>query len=114
MFLVTGIIMRVYFPDKEAISVDLRLLMRSRHIYILFNSVAHLLIGIYGASAEAGWRRMLQNAGSVLLILASALAVTAFFTEVFDFREFSVLSALGVQATFVGALLHVLGGWKRE
>lgn len=35
VFTVTGKYMRVDFPDKDAIDQFLRILMRSRHIYIL-------------------------------------------------------------------------------
>jgi hypothetical protein len=45
VFLVTGKFMRVDFPDKEVIPQDLRILMRSRHIYILFSALLHLLLG---------------------------------------------------------------------
>lgn len=40
-FTTTGSYMRD-FPDKGAISQELRLLMRSRHIYILFSALIHL------------------------------------------------------------------------
>jgi hypothetical protein len=38
---------KVDFPDKEIIPQDFRLLMRSRHIYILFSGFIHLLLGVY-------------------------------------------------------------------
>jgi cytochrome b subunit of formate dehydrogenase len=47
VFLVTGKFMRADFPDKEIIAQEFRLLMRSRHIYILLSSLIHILLGLY-------------------------------------------------------------------
>src|SRR5262249_11930247 len=45
VFVITGRYMRLDFPDKDVISPDLRVLMRSRHIYILFSALIHLTLG---------------------------------------------------------------------
>ncbi|MDQ3062316.1 MAG: hypothetical protein M3R14_05560, partial [Acidobacteriota bacterium] len=68
IFLVTGKFMRGDFPDKEIIPQDFRLLMRSRHIYILFSSFIHILLGAYLQIEKRIWRKTLQLFGSILLI----------------------------------------------
>src|SRR5258708_21131167 len=57
IFLITGKYMRVDFPDKEIIPQDLRLLMRSRHIYILFSALIHLALGVYLQIRPLAWQK---------------------------------------------------------
>jgi hypothetical protein len=45
VFTITGSYMRVDFPDKDAISQELRVLMRARHIYTLFSALIHMALG---------------------------------------------------------------------
>ena len=47
VFVTTGKYMRIDFPDKDLIAPELRLLMRSRHIYILFSALIHMVLGVY-------------------------------------------------------------------
>ena len=111
LFLVTGQLMYFHFPDKLAIETDYRLLMRSRHIYILFSALIHMLVGALAWSVD-GWRKWMQLAGTVLLYLGSVLVSTGFFVEVFEYKEFSDISALGVQATFAGSIAFLISAKK--
>lgn len=67
VFLITGKFMRADFPDKELIPQDFRLLMRSRHIYILLSSLIHIVLGIYLQISKETWRKILQIFASILL-----------------------------------------------
>lgn len=58
-FAMTGGYMRADFPDKDIIPQELRLLMRSRHIYILFSSLIHLSLGVYLTISHVKWRSVL-------------------------------------------------------
>ena len=60
VFTQTGEYMRVDFPDKDAISQELRILMRSRHIYILFSALIHLALGVYLQMRPGTARKLLQ------------------------------------------------------
>jgi len=60
VFAVTGSHMRADFPDKEIIPQELRLLMRSRHIYILFSALIHLTLGLYLRINPGKWLRSMQ------------------------------------------------------
>src|SRR5690349_6421776 len=77
VFLATGRFMRVDFPEKDAIPQEFRMLMRSRHIYILFSSLMHILLGLYLQIQPQAWRKYLQISGSLLLIVSSVLFVWA-------------------------------------
>ena len=95
VFVTTGKYMRVDFPDKDIIPQDLRLLMRSRHIYILFSALIHLSLGAYLQMRPQVWRRAFQYVGSVLLVMSSGVLLWAFIVETYELAHFSDLSRNG-------------------
>ncbi len=110
VFTVTGRYMRVDFPDKDAIDQFLRVLMRSRHIYILFSALIHLALGVYMTLRPQVWRKALQIAGSTALVAASVLLVWAWRVETYDLQQFSDLSRNGIYLSLWGVGLHLIGG----
>ena len=102
--------MRADFPDKDVIPQDLRLLMRSRHIYILFSSLIHLALGVYLTMRPGAIRRMVQYAGSLLLTAASPLLLWAFIAETYHLGHMSDISRYGIYASLAGLGLHLVGG----
>lgn len=116
VFTVTGSYMRADFPDKEAIPPELRLLMRSRHIYILFSALLHLTLAAYVRTGPFKPARIMQFAGSALLSISSFYLVRAFIVETYSAQTFSDLSRSGIYASLAGVVLHLLGGLgqKRE
>ncbi|MEP7075018.1 MAG: hypothetical protein ABI878_04340 [Acidobacteriota bacterium] len=114
VFVTTGRLMSVDFPDKDLITPELRLLMRSRHIYILFSALIHLGLGLYLQLRPQTWRRIVQYAGSIILILSSSLLICAFFAETFSFQHFSAFSRYGIILSLVGIGLHLIGGFSRQ
>jgi hypothetical protein len=115
-FVVTGRYMRLDFPDKDAISPELRILMRSRHIYILFSALIHLGLGIYIQIRGPLAQRVLQYAGSLVLILSSVLLIRAFVVETYSLQHFSNISRYGIYTALAGIGLHLLGGiqWQKQ
>ncbi len=112
-FLITGQLMRHHSPPLVTMSDSVRLMYRSRHIYILAAGLLHLILGIYW-QALTGWRRRLQSAGSVLLVAAVPLLIAAFFVEPsLDLRDAGMWSHLGLYSLFAGAMLHAICGIKR-
>lgn len=110
VFTITGSYMRVDFPDKETISQELRLLMRSRHIYILFNALIHVVLGIYLQVRPHLWRSLMQYGGSIALAAASVYLVLAWRTETYALGHFSDLSREGIYLSLAGVGLHLIGG----
>jgi len=110
VFTQTGAYMRADFPDKEAIPQELRLLMRSRHIYILFSALIHLALGIYMQIRPAVWQKTVQYSGSAVLFASSVLLVWAFITETYSLQHFSDISRFGIYTSLAGVGLHLLGG----
>jgi hypothetical protein len=113
VFLTTGQFMRADFPDKEIIPQELRLLMRSRHIYILFCGFLHILLGVY-LQMRTDRKRWLQYAGSVLLYLSGGLLTWAFVAETYTFAHFSEISRFGIYTSLAGVALHLIGGMRKR
>ena len=110
VFTQTGEYMRADFPDKEAISQDLRTLMRSRHIYILVSALIHMVLGVYMQMRPERWRKVLQIAGSLLLVVASGLLLYAFIVETYQLQAYSDFSRNGIYISLAGVGLHLIGG----
>lgn len=111
VFAVTGKFMRWDFPDKEIIPQDLRILMRSRHIYILFSSLIHLLLGVYLQISTKTWQKTLQVFGSTLLIIASGLLIAGFIYDTYYAKTFSDVARFGIYLSLGGVAFHLIGGF---
>lgn len=112
VFTITGQYMRADFPDKEAIPQELRLLMRSRHIYILFSAFVHIALGVYLQLRQPKWQRVVQYAGSVGLFVSSVLLTWAFIAETYSYGKFSEISRFGIYTSLGGVALHLIGGLR--
>jgi hypothetical protein len=77
LFLATGIYMRTQqtflLPD------GVRLLYRSRHIYLLLSALLNLLVGIQYRAAASG--KAIRAIGSVLILIAPPFLFAAFFLD---------------------------------
>jgi hypothetical protein len=109
-FVVSGRFMRNDFPDKEIIDQEFRLLMRSRHIYILFSALIHLTLGAYLRLGPVKPAKIMQCAGSVVLIISSIYLAWAFVVETYSTHHFTDLSRSGIYAALAGVALHLIGG----
>ncbi len=113
-FCITGRMMRLDFPDKDLIQPDLRILMRSRHIYILFSSLIWLVLGVYFRFSPRGWQRVFQVLGSLTLLLAAAHLVWGWYLESYELAHFSDVSRWGIYLSLAGVGFHVIGGIGHE
>ncbi len=114
VFVTTGKFMRVDFPDKDIIPQDLRILMRSRHIYILFSAMIHLMLGVYLQIRPQPWRKIVQYGGSAVLVASSLVLVWGWYTETYSLQHFSDISRNGIYASLWGIGLHLIGGLGRK
>ena len=106
--------MRWDFPDKEIIPTELRILMRSRHIYILFSALLHLLLGVYLQISAQLWRKIFQIIGSILLILASSLLISGFIYDTYYAKTFSDVARFGIYLSLAGVGFHLIGGFAAK
>jgi len=81
----------------------------SRHIYLLGAALVNLMLGLYLRDCTAGWRRVLQAIGSVMILLAPVLLALAFFAESpLGLAGRSWRTANGIYGLFAGAMLHLI------
>lgn len=107
-FLLTGQFMRFHAPPMSTLSDSTRLLFRSRHIYILSSGLINLMLGLYLHPLPEGWRRVVQTAGSALLLGAPVPLLAAFVVEPHTrFLEHTLYSSAGLYALFGGAMAHL-------
>lgn len=77
VFLITGQFMRRHQPPMTAFTPEVRLLFRSRHIYILAGGLVNLMLGLY-LQRSPNWRGRAQVVGSILLLASPAHLIVAF------------------------------------
>ena len=77
VFLLTGQYMDKYLNHMAGAPDGLRMLYRTRHIFILLAGLLNLGIAAYVTLHPQLWRRILQFAGSGLIIIASSLFIVA-------------------------------------
>jgi len=81
-----------------------RMMFRSAHIYLLLASLINLALGL---SKQQGQGK-LQNIASVLILIAPALMLTAFFLEP-GLESFErPFAGPGIYALFAGMLLNFI------
>ncbi len=105
VFLATGQYMIRHRPPVDEMEQGLRLLYRSRHVYILFGGLLNLLLGLVPPVTAGGWRRAAAAAGALLVAAAPVLLVAAFYVDTGVIGQPSPLGLLGVEAAFGGCLL---------
>ena len=107
VFLLTGQYLGLIVHSRE-MEVGIRLLYRTRHIFLLLSACPHILLGVYLTMEKAGWRKYLQIAGSALLSVATGLFLIGFFIEA-PARDLSTpVSHWGTYVGLAGTLFHLL------
>jgi len=118
VFTITGQYMRSDFPDKSEMDQTLRILMRSRHLYILLSSLIHLSLGVYVQLRPRIFQKAFQITGSAVLVTSSLLLVWAFIVETYYVQGNSSYSRNGLYLSMAGVILHLIGGldlpWLRK
>jgi len=112
VFLASGQVLRFHHPALKTLDGGVHMMYVSRHIYILGTALINLVLGMYLRIHNRDWRRILQVIGSALLLASPALLTLAFFTEpALGLAGRSWRAALGLQAMFAGAMLHLLASF---
>lgn len=112
-FLLTGQYMDIYLNHLIGVEDGVRMLYRTRHIFILLAGLLNLGLGAYFTYRQEMWRKLLQVSGSGLIILASFLFIIAFFYEPTLTGLYTPLSHWGTYTIFAGTLLHLLSGARQ-
>jgi len=113
-FAASGLVMLRHVPPMRLLGADVRLMYRSRHIYLLGSGIANVLLGLYVAPLRVAWRRFLQYLGSVLLLAAPVLLGLAFLVETGHAMNRTWRSGHGLQMMLGGTILHFIAAARRE
>jgi hypothetical protein len=113
-FLLTGQYMSVYWNHMVGVSDGVRMLYRTRHIFILLAGLLNLGIGIYFSYRQQLWRRILQWLGSSLIVTASLLFITAFFYEPKLENLYTPLSHWGTYTIVAGTFCHLFSSVQQR
>ncbi|GAB3992590.1 hypothetical protein GCM10028807_25790 [Spirosoma daeguense] len=81
-FIWTGRYLRSTYPDKQTMDMGLRVMLRSRHIFILLVSLIEVGIGVYIEKATTSISLFIQWLATIGLFMAHGLFIYAFFYEV--------------------------------
>lgn len=110
VFLLTGQYMDRYYNHMVGVPDGLRLLYRTRHIFILLAALLNLGLAAYVHDRARRWRKVLQRLGSSLIVVASLLFMTAFFYEPTLQNLRTPLSHWGTYTLLAGTVLHLISG----
>jgi hypothetical protein len=108
VFLLTGQYMDKYYNHMIGAPDAIRLLYRTRHIFILLASLINLGIAAYFTYRLERWRRILQLLGSGLIFAASLLFIAAFFYEPGLSNLYTPFTHRGAYAIVAGIIFHLL------
>ena len=106
--------MNRYYNHMVGVPDGIRLLYRTRHIFILLSGLTNLGIAAYFTYRDEFWRRALQMVGSGLTFLSSSLFIVAFFYEPGLGNLRTPLSHWGTYSIVAGVVLHALSGLGQE
>lgn len=111
VFLLSGQYME--YVHNRMLPDTTRLLYRSRHIYVLFNAMINISLGLYVQYSPTGWRRLVQIVGSILIMLAPVLLLAGFFYESPRGIEHTFIARYGIFATAIGVLFHLVSASRK-
>jgi hypothetical protein len=110
MFIITGQYLSRAYPNMVGVDDGLRMLLRSRHLYIMLAGAVNAALGLYLSRQARGWRLVVQRLGSALLLVAPVLLIVAFFTEAPRGNMNAKLAPFGLYSVFGGIVLHLISG----
>ena len=111
VFILTGQYME--YVHNRTLSDGMRVLYRSRHIYLLLNALINISLGLYVEYERSGWRRRLQVIGSILIMIAPAFLLAGFFYEPPRGADQTIMAPYGIFATAIGILLHLISAIRK-
>jgi hypothetical protein len=106
-FIATGICLKFWGSELFGSNETMRFIYRANHVYIMFAGILNVAVGVYLRPHAKGWRRNLQVAGSVMLLIAPVLLIAAYIRETRLATHVRPLTSAGVMLLFLGTLCHV-------
>lgn len=113
-FLLTGQYMGKFLNHLDGVEMGVRMLYRTRHIFILLASLLHVVLGVYHQTRTGQWQRWVQNAGTAVMAGGSLLLVAAFFLDSPTRNLKTPYSHWGLYVLLLGVTLHAISGIKEK
>jgi hypothetical protein len=110
IFALTGVYLRRTFPQAYHGDSGVHMMYRAGHIYILFAALLNVTLGVYfhRPAGQAARQRRLRTFGSALLLTTPPLLTVAFFLEPAGGSFGRPLTTLGIFATALGVVAHLV------
>jgi hypothetical protein len=114
-FLITGQVMAHHVPNMHALPGEVRMMFVSRHIYLLGAALVNLVLGLYLKLHAPSWRRVLQQIGSLVILLAAASLLAGFVVEpALGMAGRSWRSYFGLIGLFAGVMAHLAASLRSK
>lgn len=114
-FIWSGKYLRLTYPDKQNLELGFRVMMRSRHIFILRISLIEIGIGVYIQQSKKLVFVGIQWLATIFLAIAHSLFIYAFFKEVEIINiPKTPLLHYATYCVLASILLHVLTKFDRK
>ena len=110
-FVATGVYMRVWHGGMESDQQHIRLLLRSRHIYILLASLLNLVLAANYVESDTAWRRRIARFSSALIVVAPAMLLAAFVRDAAMPEAPGRLVLPAIVTVVAGTFCCLAGGW---
>ena len=114
IFFSTGVVMRMHHLYLLPEDSGLRMLFRSRHIYMLFSGLLNIAVGLRYSIPVSGRGSKIGVIGSLFLMLSPILIAIGFFMEPLITLRVGPFSVFGVYASLAGMLFYGLASWPRN
>ncbi|MBK9317349.1 MAG: hypothetical protein IPM55_24340 [Acidobacteria bacterium] len=114
VFLLTGQYMDKVHNHLDGIEDGVRLLYRTRHIFILMASLIHIVLGLYYEILIGRWQRRVQTTGSLLLVAGTILLIIAFIDEPGKRDMEAPYTYWGMHVILLGTIFHVMSVLKEK
>ena len=109
-FIVSGRYMRAHFPAAYEGQEAIRFLYRANHLYVMFASLLNVAVGRYLVQSATAWRRRLQLAGSLAILVAVPMLIAAFVREPHLGSPVRPITLAGCIVTLAGGLALAVAG----
>lgn len=112
LFLLTGIYLKLNFPDIYSSNEIIRYQFRANHVYILMSGLVNLIAGLYIRPVYKDWRKIISVISLNTLILSPVLLIIAFFIEPLKASANRPLTFSGIIFLVIGVLFIFLPKMK--
>ncbi|WP_420579901.1 hypothetical protein [Reichenbachiella sp.] len=106
IFLQTGWYMKT--NDIGNLSDAHRMIYRAGHIYFLFSGLLNLSIGLQLQFSKVPWKKKVQYAGSILLLISPIIFLYGFYQEANIGQIDRAMTRIGIFLSLAGTGLHTL------